>query len=237
MTTKKEIALNEIDEAITNMANLVLAQMSDLEKLINMGEDDPMELTLDSIYKKEKEIDGYEVEVSDRFVNTIVLYQPMATDLRRLIAIYRLSINLERIGDLAINIARTIQDLRGTREFKSMASLLNNMFLSCSAMVQKSLLSFINSDMDYAIWTIRNDEVIDEMNRKMLIGTIEKSKLDEKTKASLLTYTELKNTISNIERIADHATNIAEVTIYNMKGTDVRHSDFHLEDNDETQKG
>ncbi len=223
----------EIDEALTKMANLVLAQMSDLEKLISSGDDNRIDTILESIRIKEKEIDGYEVEISDKFVNTIVLYQPMATDLRRIIAIYRLSINLERIGDLAMNIARTIQDLRGTKEFRSMVTLLNNMFLGCSAMVEKSLLSFINNDMDYAIWTIRNDEVIDEMNRKMLIGSIEKSNLDEKTKASLLTYTELKNTISNIERIADHATNIAEVTIYNMKGTDVRHSGFHLEDNDE----
>ena len=61
------------------------------------------------------------------------------------------------------------------------------------------------------------------MNRKLLINTISKAKVGEKTREMLLSYVDLKNIIINIERIADHATNIAEASIYSMQGTDIRH--------------
>ena len=90
--------------------------------------------------------------------------------------------------------------------------------------MKKSLLSFINNDNECAIWTIRNDEIVDEMNRKLLKNSIAKSKVSDKTKEMLLSYVDLKNIITNLERIADHATNIAEASIYSIQGTDIRHS-------------
>jgi phosphate transport system protein len=90
--------------------------------------------------------------------------------------------------------------------------------------VEKSLLSFANNDKDYAVWTIKNDEVVDEMNRKLLINSISKANISKETREMLLSYVDLKNIITNIERIADHATNIAEASIYSMQGTDIRHS-------------
>jgi len=86
------------------------------------------------------------------------------------------------------------------------------------------LLSFINADPDFAIWTIKNDSVVDDMNRKLLVSYINKSSLDDETRQTVLRYVELKAMISNIERIADHATNIAEASIYSMQGTDIRHT-------------
>ena len=123
-----------------------------------------------------------------------------------------------------MNIAYTIETLRNTEEYKAMSEVILNMLLSGKMMVEKSLLSFVNSDTDYAIWTIKNDSVVDEMNQKLLINSISKAKISKKTKEMLLSYADLKNIITNIERIADHATNIAEATIYSLQGTDVRHS-------------
>jgi len=230
MNTKKETAIQELEEAITRMANLVLAQLSFLEKIIESHQEENDSLLKAEIKNNEKELDRYEIEISDRFINIIVLFQPKASDLRKIVAIYRLSINLERIGDLVINVTDTVIELKRTSEYRSMSQLLNNMFLGSSAMVEKSLLSFTNNDVDYAVWTIRNDEIIDEMNKKLMLQSLSKSKLDEKTRKSMNAYLELKNTISDIERIADHATNIAEVTIYNLKGKDVRHSDYGSEE-------
>ena len=105
-----------------------------------------------------------------------------------------------------------------------MTEVLNVMLLSGISMVEKSLLSFINNDNEYAIWTIKNDEIVDEMNRKLLLNSISKSKVSSKTKEMLLSYMDLKNIITNLERIADHATNIAEASIYSIRGTDIRHS-------------
>ena len=186
------------------------------------------------IKENEKLIDQYELSISDKFINAIVLYQPVASDIRRLVAVYRMTINLERIGDLVMNIAYTVETLRESEEYKAMSEVILNMLLSGKIMVEKSLLSFVNSDTDYAIWTIKNDSIVDEMNQKLLKNSISKAKVNEKTKEMLLSYADLKNIITNIERIADHATNIAEATIYSLRGTDVRHSGFDKEDHDKT---
>jgi phosphate transport system protein len=98
------------------------------------------------------------------------------------------------------------------------------MLLSGTSMVEKALLSFINNDNEYAVWTIKNDEVVDDMNNKLLINSISKAKVSDKTKEMLLSYVDLKDIITNLERIADHATNIAEASIYSIQGTDIRHS-------------
>ena len=224
MNTKKEQSIHDIMSSFNDMADLVLAQLSLIEKLMIESDKAGQEELIIKIGINEKVIDQYEIIVSDKFINSIVLYQPVASDLRRLVAVSRMTINLERIGDRVMNLAYIIETLRDTPEYKAMSEVILNMLLSGKMMVEKSLLSFVNSDTDYAIWTIKNDSVVDEMNKKLLINSISKAKVSKKTKEMLMSYADLKNMITNIERIADHATNIAEATIYSLQGTDVRHS-------------
>jgi phosphate transport system protein len=172
----------------------------------------------------ETKIDKFEVLISEKFINSIILYQPVASDIRKAVAISRMSINLERIGDRVINILNSIDNISESVEYKAMVEVLNMMLLSGISMVEKSLLSFINNDHEYAVWTIKNDEVVDDMNSKLLINSISKAKVSDKTKEMLLSYIDLKSIITNLERIADHATNIAEASIYSIQGTDIRHS-------------
>jgi phosphate transport system protein len=224
MSTKKEQSIQEIMSSFKEMADLVLAQLSLIEKLMTESNKAGQEELITKIRMNEIEIDKYEISVSDKFINAIVLYQPVASDIRRLVAVSRMTINLERIGDRVMNITNIIETLRDTQEYKGMSEVILNMLLSGKMMVEKSLLSFVNSDAEYAIWTIKNDSVVDEMNQKLLINSISNAKVNKKTKEMLLSYADLKNIITNIERIADHATNIAEATIYSLQGTDVRHS-------------
>lgn len=224
MSTKKENSIQDVINSFNRMADIVLSQLSLLEKLMTIIDKVEQQELITRIKRNENEIDMYEVSVSDKFINTIVLYQPVASDIRKLVAVYRMTINLERIGDIVMNITYAIETLGNSAEFKAMSELVLNMLLSGRIMVEKSLLSFINNDLEYAIWTIKNDSVIDEMNHKLLTNSISKAKISDKTKEMLLSYAELKNIIINIERIADHATNIAEAAIYSLKGTDVRHS-------------
>jgi phosphate transport system protein len=226
MNTKKEQAFQNIMNDFQEMADRVLEQITLIEKLMAGENGTEQEKLLLKIKSNEKDIDQYEVMVSDKFINAIVLYNPVASDIRRLVAIYRMVLNLERIGDLVMNITYTIEPLKHSDEYKAMSDLIINMLLSGKIMVEKSLLSFINSDTDFAIWTIKNDAIVDDMNQKLLKSTILKARISEKTKDMLLSYTDLKNIITNIERIADHATNIAEATIYCLQGTDIRHSEF-----------
>jgi phosphate transport system protein len=237
MNTKKEQSIQDIMSAFQEMADLVLSQLSLIEKLMTGTDHEEEQEIIFRLKGNEKEIDRYEVSINDKFINAIVLYQPVASDIRRLVAVYRMTINLERIGDLVMNIAYTIDDLRDTEEYKAMSEVILNMLLSGRIMVEKSLLSFVNSDAEYAIWTIKNDSVVDEMNQKLLKNSISKARMSDKTKEMLLSYADLKNILTNIERIADHATNIAEATIYSLQGTDVRHTgfdeDMHLGMNNE----
>lgn len=226
MSTKKEQSIQDTIASFQEMADLVLLQLNLIEKIMLSSEEAEQVLHIKEINKNEKEIDRLEVVISDKFINSIVLYQPLASDLRKLISIYRMSINLERIGDLVMNMTYTFDTVSKTDEYRIMSDVILNMFQSGRVMVEKSLLSFVNNDQEFAIWTIKNDAVVDEMNNQLLANAIAKAKMDKKTKEMLLSYIDLKNIITNIERIADHATNIAEATIYSLQGTDVRHSGF-----------
>jgi phosphate transport system protein len=228
MTSRKELFIQDTLSAFREMADLVLAQLDLIEKAM-LTDKDAQGGILEEIENNEAKIDKYEVTINDKFINTIVLYQPVASEIRNLVAVYRMTINLERIGDLVVNIKNALASLNERDEYRVMSDVILNMLQSGKVMVEKSLLSFVNSDQDFAIWTIKNDNVVDEMNNKLLANSIAKSDFDRKTKEMLLSYIEIKNIISNIERIADHATNIAEATIYSLKGTDVRHSGFEKE--------
>ena len=224
MSGKKEHAINEIMTSFSEMANLVLKQLTLLEKLMATSDDHDFKILVEQMREAENRLDNYEVIIGEQFTSTIVLYQPVASDVRRIVACYRMTVNLERIGDRINNLIRIIETIRKSNEYDSICSLVNNMLASGTIMVEKALLSFINADPDYAIWTIKNDSVVDEMNHKLLVSYVNKSSLDDETRQTVLRYVELKDMISNIERIADHATNIAEASIYSVQGTDIRHT-------------
>jgi phosphate transport system protein len=224
MKTKREESILDIIATFEEMADIILAQLKLLEKYMDEQEAEKRSIIRSEIKINEDRIDKLEVLVSEKFINSIILYQPVASDIRKLVAISRMSINLERIGDRVINILNSVDNIKDSSEYKAMVEVLNVMLLSGISMVEKALLSFINSDNEYAIWTIKNDEVVDEMNNKLLSNSISKAKVNDKTKEMLLSYIDLKNIITNLERIADHATNIAEASIYSIQGTDIRHT-------------
>lgn len=224
MKTKREESILDIIASFEEMADLILIQLTLLEKYMAGTEEEERKRIRSEIRENENKIDKFEVLISDKFINSIVLYQPVASDIRKIVAIYRMTINLERIGDRVMNILHSLENIKDTDEFKAMAEVISVMLVSGVSMVEKSLLSFINNDNEYAIWTIKNDEIIDEMNHKLLLNSISKANVNAKTREMLVSYIDLKDIITNIERIADHATNIAEASIYSIQGTDIRHS-------------
>jgi phosphate transport system protein len=224
MNTKREQSIHDIVKSFEEMSDLVLAQLKLLENFMA----DPIKTDFDKVMmelrKNEDSIDKFEVIVSDQIINSIVLYQPVASDIRKIMAIYRITINLERIGDLIMNIIYSLESIKESVEYKAMNEVIMNMLLTGISMVEKSLLSFINSDAEYAVWTIKNDELVDDMNRKLLLNSMKNVKISDKMREMLLSYVDLKNIITNLERVADHATNIAEASIYSLQGTDIRHT-------------
>lgn len=224
MKTKREESILDLIATFENMADTILSQLKLLEKYMDGAEEEEIARIIIEIRANEVKIDKFEVLISDKFINSIVLYQPVASDIRRIVAIYRMTINLERIGDRVMNIVYALGNIKDKEEYKAMADVISVMLVSGISMVEKALLSFINNDNEYAIWTIKNDEIIDDMNHKLLTNSISKANVSDKTKEMLLSYIDLKDIITNLERIADHATNIAEASIYSIQGTDIRHS-------------
>jgi len=224
MTSKKEDALNSLMGDFTEFANLVLHQLDLLEKIIINGNSSTSANDIvTEMASNEKKIDKLEVKISDKIVNTIVLYQPVATDIRKIFACFRIVNSLERIGDMAITIQNYIQSIKPLKIYDELNDAITNMLMNSTNMVTKAVLAFSNDDKEYAIWTIKNDTVVDDMNKKMLKKAVKKSTDNDENKQLLMNFINMHGIVTNIERIAGHATNIAEAAIYSIEGKDIRH--------------
>jgi phosphate transport system protein len=224
MTSKKDDAIKNLMAEFEDFANLVLRQLDLLEKLVSSGETTVPKEIEDEMQENEKAIDKSEVKLSDKIINTIVLYQPVASDIRKIIACYRIIINLERVSDQCMNILEMLENIKIPEVFTNLSEVISNMLMQSSGMVNKALLAYTTDDREYAIWTIKNDAVIDELNQKMLKKAIKKTTISEENKLLLTSFINLNSIVANIERIGDHATNIAEAAIYSIEGKDIRHN-------------
>lgn len=227
MINKKEKAITHILADFEEFANLILQQLDILEKFINSDEIKISDKIYQKIVENEKKFDLFEVEISERIIKTIILYHPLASDLRKIMTCYRISLNLERIGDKIMNIVNIIKSINEPSLYLDLKDVISQMLSYSIKMVSKSLISFINSDKDFAIWTIKNDEVVDELNKKSLTKVIRKGKMSKETQQLLFNFLNTKEIISNIERIADQATNIAEASFYAIEGKDIRHKEIN----------
>ena len=225
MTTNKDLAIKGIEQEFEALSNLVLEQLQLLDELFETRKAGKQDEIFERLSKNEQKIDKYEVKLDDSIIKAIVLYQPMARDLRRLFAIYHMTINLERVGDLVDKIACTFLEIKDSNMLDESAIILHNMLKITSKMVNRALLSFINNDQEFASWTISKDASFDEMNQKFLKSTIKAAGLPKKTQSTLNSLIDLRSIIASIERIGDHATNIAEASIYALSGSNIRHQD------------
>ncbi len=172
------------------------------------------------VIEGDHDIDVAEVDVEEECLKILALYQPVAHDLRYIVAILKINRDLERIGDLAVNIAeRGIQMISKPRPNSTFD--LGAMSDKCEQMVARSLDAMINRDANLAreLW-LSDDDQID----RMMANAFDQV---EKEIRAHPEYTEpLMNMLSvarSLERIADHSTNIAKDTIYMVEGEIVRH--------------
>jgi len=223
MNTIKDAAIQDIFDRFNSFADLILHQLSILEKFINSGSLDIPEELSEELVKNEEKADLFEVKLSDKITNAIVLQKPVASDLRKLMACYRIVINLERIGDSVMNILNSLKRITEPKPYIRLNDVISKMLSISKEMVQKSILSFTNNDKEYALWTIKNDDIVDKMNYKLIDKIIAKSKLPVETEELLFSIVHFYSIISNIERIADHATNIAEDVIFLVDARVIKH--------------
>jgi phosphate transport system protein len=169
--------------------------------------------------KKDREVDQLEVTIDRCCIEILALRQPAGSDLRFIILGLKISTDLERIGDHAKNICQQVNDIRLMPQIKPYVDL-PKMFLETSQMVKNGLDAFVRRDEALAQSVCEADDTIDAFEKKITKELVE---FMIKDPATIETATLLINLTHQIERIADHATNIAEEVIYLIKGKDIRH--------------
>jgi phosphate transport system protein len=223
MTLKKDEAILDILSDYEKLANKVLSQLDAVKKLISSEKLPVDEASLKALKDNESKINKLEVKVSENIINSIVLYQPVASEIRKLIACYRIVISLERIGDLAMTITKLMRKIETVEIYTSLSGTLSKMMELSVDMARRSMLSFINQDMELAMWTLKTEPIVDEFNHKMLKKVAERASLVAEDKNIVVSFINIREMSAAIERIADHAANIAEASYYSYEGKDIRH--------------
>jgi phosphate transport system protein len=175
------------------------------------------------VIKADEEIDQMEVDVEEECLKILALYQPVAIDLRFIIAVIKINNDLERIGDLAVNIGERAAFL-ATQKRVDIPFDFAGMAEKTQAMLKKSLDALVNMDAGLAWEVGAADDEVDAINRDMYLQVQEGIREDIDRMECLI---HLHSASRHLERIADLATNIAEDVIYMVKGEIVRH---HAED-------
>jgi phosphate transport system protein len=171
------------------------------------------------VQASDEQIDRMEVEVEEECLKILALYQPVAADLRFVVAALKINNDLERMGDLAKNIAKRVSQLAGGEPIE-MPPEIRRMAMQAEEMVRQCLDAVVNADPILARRVREQDDAVDEarqkIRRRILKGIQERPE-------NLENLLRINSISKHIERIADMATNVAEDVIYMVEGDIVRH--------------
>ncbi len=212
---KFQQSLDELKERLLVMAGLVEQAIQRATEAYSSRDYSLCE----QVRNSEPAINRMELEIDQLALDLLAMEHPLAVDLRFILAVIHINVDLERIGDQAAGIAMRVLDL-GQQPNVDLPVDIPRLAQLASAMVRKSLQAFIEGDADLAQSVLMQDDQVDEINREAFhsLTTLIKSQPDCAPQA-------LDTLIisRNLERIGDHATNIAEDVIFWVRGADVRH--------------
>ena len=171
------------------------------------------------IIQSDYEIDEMEVEVEEECLKILALHQPVAVDLRFLIAVIKINNDLERIGDQAVNIAERV-DILAKSKVHDVFFDYSQMAQKAETMLKNSLDAFVNLDIDLAFEILAMDDEVDNIKHEAYDLIKEEMKKQPDCIGYLINLLLISR---HLERLADHATNIAEEVIYLIEGDIVRH--------------
>lgn len=208
----------EVESLKTNLTKMASLVDEQVERAFNALETGDIELCR-GIKAKDLEIDAYDNLILTQCENILALFQPVAIDLRFIMSALLINNQLERCGDIAVNIAQRVKKT-GEHHALILESQILEMGKYSREMVKGAIDSFVNTSIDQAEKVLQTEEIVDKLNKsvfKFLITKMEsESKLIEPG-AHLIVLTR------NIERLADHATNIAENLIFYVNAEIIAH--------------
>ncbi len=173
----------------------------------------------EDIIRRDYEIDELEIEVEEECLKILALHQPVAVDLRFLIATIKINSELERIGDEAVNIANRVRNISKRRKL-DLSFDFTIMAEKAATMLRLSLDALVNLDQDLAFKVLTLDDEVDLMHREIYDRIKEAMSQNPNYVGYLIN---LYTTSRHLERVGDHSTNIAEEVIYLIEGEIIRH--------------
>lgn len=216
MTILMQKEFDKLKKAIFSLSTLVEESVNQSVRAVARKDQQLANQVIDA----DKEIDQMEVEVEEECLKILALHQPVASDLRYIVAVLKLNNELERMGDLSVGISRNALRLVGVGpanlpfDIQPMGELVRTM-------LKNSLDALVNLDVDLARVVLATDKKVDELHHGMYDAAVG---VDSPAHDDLDCILRHLSIARNLERIADHATNVAEDVIYLVEGEIVRHN-------------
>ena len=212
----------KFDEQLAALKNKVVSMGDTAETMIRESMQALVERNesfIREVLKHEDALDHLQIEIDNRAIELMAIQSPVAFDLRFILMVARINTELERVGDLCVNICESTQLLLTEPPLKPLIDL-PKMADTAERMVHQSLQAFLEGAPEKALQVIKADDEVDALNDQIFRELLTYMLSDPR---NITRSISLILVARQIERIADHATNIAEEVIYLVKGEDIRH--------------
>ncbi|HUK86478.1 MAG TPA: phosphate signaling complex protein PhoU [Terriglobales bacterium] len=213
--TRFQLGLDELKEKLLRMGGLAEQAVDRAIEAYSSRDPEASE----KVFRGEQSINMVEREIDELALDLLAMQQPVAVDLRFILAVIKVNADLERVGDQAVNIAERARDLAGLPAVELPADI-PRMAATATGMVRQALEAFIRADADLAQQVLGSDNSVDRMKREIEAAMMAQMK---QSPASARQALDTLLIARNLERVADHGTNIAEDVIFWVRGADVRH--------------
>lgn len=214
---------HEFESELHELKDRLLAMGGRCEKMISTAvrayEERSTRLAHD-VMSADREMNVDEIAVDDMAVRILALRQPVGRDLRFVIMAVKVVTDLERIGDEAVNLAERVSEMVENGDAHLPSSDIPKIAKLAAAMLHDALDAFVEEDAERALEVLAKDDAVDEIYGRMLRASVEHMKTEPSHIAAGM---RVSSSAKYVERIADHATNIAEMVVYLVRGEDVRH--------------
>jgi phosphate transport system protein len=200
----------------------LLTMCATVESMIHMAVDELRHPSFEQareLTEKDDEIDRMDVHLEEECLKMLALHQPVAIDLRRITSVMKISAELERVADLGVNIAERACGIAASPEI-TVPDNMQEMSHQALDMLHRSIDAYVQLDAELARQVCSEDELVDELNRRIIDELTQTMK---RAPNLIEPAMHLFSASRQIERVADHATNIAEDVVYLVEGEIIRH--------------
>lgn len=204
------------------ISKTALTQIQVVSKIVN--DHSLLESLYGEVKTNEMIIDRLEIKIREEVVFSIFQFNPIASDLRQIISYLEITTNLERIGDMLLNVTQYLKDTdMSANELLGIRNMISEMLSDVQEMLRDALLSYSNMDAKVAYKVIQYDDQVDDLFQRIKLSLQEVYSRKQPTAKDIAALLNIEAIGHNLERVGDSATNIAEAAIYLTEGKDIRH--------------